>query len=653
MCGLTGFWNRSRNQTTEQLMATVSAMSQTLHHRGPDDAGIWTDPSVGIALGHQRLSIIDLSPTGHQPMTSRCGRYVIAFNGEIYNHAELRRDLVAVGRTFRGLSDTEVLVEGFATWGIDSTIRRCVGMFAIAVWDTRDRTLSLIRDRIGKKPLYYGRCRSVLLFGSELKSLRAHPDFVGEIDRQSLSDYFQWCYIRHPATIYRGVQMLPPGTILTLGIDAELPQPISYWSLTDVADSGIRRAGERGQISLAGAAEQLDERLTEAVACRMVADVPLGAFLSGGIDSSLVVALMQKQSNRPVRTFTIGFEDPAYDEAPYAAAVAGHLQTDHVELQVTSAQARDVIPRLPTIFDEPFADSSQIPTFLVSQLARQHVTVALSGDGGDEIFCGYRRYFEALEGFDGRPLGSGRASAVLGRLVHFIRQSPKSLKIPIQALVTGLARLPMGRVSNRFAQLSRLLHDSGPVDRYLRNLSHWCRQTQIVVGTSPPVDCCDLRGRIARCDNPQQSFQWYDSLTYLPDDILTKVDRASMAVSLEARTPLLDHRVVEFAWTLPHDCLVQGTTGKRILREVLSRYVPARMFERPKMGFGVPIDRWLRGPLRDWAEDLLDEHRLRQEGYLNPLPIRQKWAEHLTGRGNWHYLLWDVLMFQAWLRQST
>lgn len=644
MCGLTGFWNRRQDQTADQLLAVVARMSHTLRHRGPDDSGTWCDASAGIALAHQRLSIVDLSPAGHQPMVSRCGRFVIVYNGEIYNQAELRRDLLSCGHSFRGHSDTEVLIEGFSEWGIAATIQRSHGMFAIAVWDTRDHCLTLIRDRLGKKPLYYGEFQNTLLFGSELKSLRAHPSFGGQIDRQSLAELMRWSYIRHPATIYRDVQMLPPGSILTISPD-QIGTPVSYWSFNAVAEAGLRVANA-SPLSWEEATDQLDTLLTDAVGCRMVADVPLGAFLSGGIDSSLIVALMQKQSTRPVKTFTIGFDEPAYNEAPYAAQVASHLKTDHTELYVTSQQARDVIPELPTVFDEPFADSSQIPTLLVSRLARQHVTVALSGDGGDELFCGYRRYFEALQGFDGGAYGAGRSSALLGKVIAGLRRSPSLLKSPLQSLLHATSQLPIGRPARRFRQLANLLKDADPTDRYLRNLSHWTAEDSIVIGASQSDD--RLTG-LVEMSNLQERFQWYDTQTYLPDDILTKVDRASMAVSLEARAPLLDHRVVEFAWQLPHEFKASHGEGKRILREVLSRYVPRPLFERPKLGFGVPIDAWLRGPLRDWAEDLLDERRLQSEGYLNPRPIRRKWSEHLSGRGDWHYLLWDVLMFQAWL----
>ena len=651
MCGLTGFWNSRRDQAAEQMLAIVAGMAQTLHHRGPDDSGVWCDPASGMALGHKRLSIVDLSPAGHQPISSRCGRFVMAYNGEVYNHDELRRELAAKGHAFRGHSDTEVLVEGIAEWGIDATIRRCVGMFAIAVWDAREQTLTLVRDRLGKKPLYYGQFGSVLLFGSELKALRSHPAFVGEIDRDVLASYLRWGYVRHPESVYRGVRMLPPGTMLTIHRDDARPaEPVPYWSVILAAMSGMRCVRLREPPSFEQAADRLEAILTEAVACRMMADVPLGAFLSGGIDSSLVVALMQKLSTRPVKTFTIGFEEPAYNEAPYAAQVASHLKTDHTELTVTSAQARDVIPLLPTMFDEPFADSSQIPTFLVCQLARQHVTVALSGDGGDEVFCGYRRYFEAFEGFDGRPVGDGRFRAGLGRVIDAVRRLPPVAAAPIRALIRGLSKLPFGRAARRFEQLANVLSDTSPVDRYLRNLSHWSPDSAVVIGAGTIQGDIHNEGFFS---NLQQLFQCYDTQTYLPDDILTKVDRTSMAVSLEARTPLLDHRIVEYVWSLPHEFLVQGGAGKRILREVLSKYVPRPLFERPKVGFGVPIGAWLRGPLRDWAEELLDERRLRREGYLHPGPVRKKWAEHLSGRVDWQYLLWDVLMFQAWLSNPT
>ena len=667
MCGLTGFLNCSRDQTADAMRVVVTRMAATLHHRGPDDSGTWCDPAAGIALGFQRLSIVDLSPAGHQPMASSCGRFVIVFNGEIYNASELRSELVVQGRPFRGHSDTEVLVEGFAVWGIEATVKKCLGMFAIAAWDHWRRELTLVRDRLGKKPLYYARFGSTLLFGSETKALRAHPAFDASVNRPMLGQFLKYSYLSG-GSIYSGVAQLRPGCLMTISLDDDLywsgrrvdPQR-EYWTIHRAVELGLRTPCTE---SFDAATSSLDALLTDAIGRRMVADVPLGAFLSGGIDSSLVVALMQKQSSRPVKTFTIGFEEEAYNEAPFAKRVAAHLQTDHTELYITAQQARDVIPLLPTIFDEPFADSSQIPTFLVSQLARQHVTVSLSGDGGDELFCGYRRYFEALEGLIVQSAAIGGAAnpnataPPVRRLAALLRSLPPILRRPLGQSCRVASQLARGRIANMFRRAADVLIEASPDERYLRNMTHWRAYDHVVIGgdfiDETTIPSCQWPAASSRTpDQFQQCWQWMDTWRYLPSDILTKVDRASMAVSLEARTPLLDHRVVEFAWTLPHQFKVLDGKGKRILRSLLGRYVPTELFERPKLGFGVPIDSWLRGPLRDWAEDLLDEGRLQREGYFNPRPIRQKWAEHLSGRADWHYLLWDVLMFQAWLAAQS
>lgn len=663
MCGLTGFLNAAHDQTADQMREIVSAMAETIHHRGPDDTGIWCDPTTGIALGFKRLSIVDLSEAGHQPMTSSCGRFVIAFNGEIYNHGELRSELISQGHTFRGHSDTETLVESFALSGIMTTIQRCIGMFAFAVWDTQEQTLTLGRDRLGKKPLYFWHSGPLVVFGSETKTLRAHPAFKAKIDRQMVGEFLKHSYLP-TGSIYDGVVCTQPGTLTTISLNdnpfwsgRRFADVKRFWSLRPIIKSNLNNPF-RGTYEQA--IDELDELLTDAVGSRMLADVPLGAFLSGGIDSSLIVALMQKQSSRPVKTFTIGFEEDSYNEAPFAEQVAKHLQTEHTELYVTAQQARDVIPLLPKLFDEPFADSSQIPTFLVSQLARQRVTVALSGDGGDELFCGYRRYFEALDGFFRNPATSGNRSGggLVSRIAAVSRSIPGPLRHLTQAVMQRVSQWPVGSASQKFSMAAALFDDAGPHYRYLRNLSHW--QTEDAERLGVPIsDTKALAADLSRwldqtVTTPSQYqaiWQMYDTLNYLPGDILTKVDRASMGVSLEARTPLLDHRVVEFAWKLPHEFKVHNGQGKRILRDLLARYVPRELFERPKTGFGVPIDSWLRGPLRDWAEDLLNEARLKREGFLNPAPIRQKWSEHLSGQANWQYHLWDVLMFQAWLAE--
>ena len=664
MCGLTGFLNAARNQTADQMRAIVGSMAETIHNRGPDDTGTWCDPSTGIALGFKRLSIVDLSAAGHQPMASSCGRFVMAYNGEIYNHAALRKELVAKGRSFRGHSDTETLVESFAEWGITATIERCIGMFAFAVWDTTEQKLTLGRDRLGKKPLYFWHSGSLVLFGSETKTLRAHPAFDASIDRQMVGEFLKHSYLP-TGSIYHGVMCTQPGTLTTISLGdtqfwagRRFADVKRYWSLRPIIKSNLANpfSGSYEQ-----AIDELDELLTDAVGSRMLADVPLGAFLSGGIDSSLVVALMQKQSSRPVKTFTIGFEEEAYNEAPYAKSVAEHLKTEHTELYVTAQEARDVIPLLPKLFDEPFADSSQIPTYLVSHLARQRVTVALSGDGGDELFCGYRRYFEALDGFfrgGSARVPDGSTRSMVSRIAAVSRSLPGPIRHLAQALMTTASKWRLGDSSDKLAMVAALFDDSGPHYRYLRSLSHW--QTEDATALGIPISDTNalaidlsrwLDQAVTTPSQYQEIWQMYDTLNYLPGDILTKVDRASMGISLEARTPLLDHRVVEFAWKLPHEFKVHDGKGKRILRDLLARYVPRALFERPKTGFGVPIDSWLRGPLREWAEDLLDEARLKREGFFNPVPIRKKWSEHLRGQANWQYHLWDVLMFQAWLAE--
>lgn len=650
MCGLTGFIDLSRQSDRAFLHATATTMTHTLHHRGPDDGGVWVDAASGLALGARRLAIVDLSPDGHQPMQSHSGRYVMAYNGEIYNFQHLRQglqqDARGDGPAFRGHSDTEVMLAVIERWGLEQAVNRFVGMFAFAVWDRHEHVLHLGRDRLGEKPLYYGWSGRTFLFGSELKSLRAHPDFRGTIDRQALAAYVRYGFIPAPGSIYEGVFKLPPGAILTIGPDGGRgSSPIPYWSIERVVESGLANPFPGSESE---AKERLDALLRNAIREQMVADVPVGALLSGGIDSSTVVAMMQAEGSRTVRTFTIGFEEVRYNEAASARAIAKQLGTDHTELCVTPREAMEVIPELPIIYDEPFADSSQIPTFLVSRLARQDVTVALSGDGGDELFGGYERYAwgnTIWNSVGWLPAGIRRAMAGAVRTIPSegwevgLKPIRHVLPSPMSYRATG----------DKLHRLASFLAADGPGALYQTLMSSCENSSSMVIGAADlPLDR-DERVCWSASREFIHSAMCCDTKSYLPNDILSKVDRASMAVSLEVRAPFLDHRIVEFAWQLPLSLKVRDGQSKRLLRQVLHQYVPPALVERPKSGFGVPIDQWLRGPLRDWAESLLDERRLHEDGFFVPGPIRRTWEEHVAGTRDRQYQLWNVLMFQAWL----
>lgn len=645
MCGLTGFWS-NRMWMLADMHAQLAHMTDTIVHRGPDDSGVWANPQEGIGFGFRRLSIIDLSPAGHQPMHSADNRYVIVFNGEIYNYRQLRGELEQKGHSFRGGSDTEVILAAVAAWGWERTVSVLIGMFAIVLYDSHNRQLFLARDRVGEKPLYYGWQGESFLFGSELKSMRSHQDWQGAVDRNVLSLYLRYNYVPGPHSIYAGIYKLPPGTYARLTwaqIQAHAaPDLVTYWSAAEVASQGLTTpfAGSEQE-----ALDELDRLLRKSVRQQMVADVPLGAFLSGGIDSSTIVALMQAQSERPIKTFTIGFEVAEYDEARHARAVAEYLGTDHTELYVTPSKAIDVIPQLPALYDEPFADSSQIPTYLVSALARKHVTVSLSGDGGDELFGGYNRYLigqtlwqqlqqvpQPVRAFIARQLTAVSPQA----WTHWTRLAARFLPL-------------LNNAGDKIHKIADILTVDTSTQLYLRLISHWQHPEQLVVGSQEVSSTLPASLPELKTANFVQHMMYCDLITYLPDDILVKVDRAAMGVSLESRVPMLDPSVVAFAWSLPMSVKLRNGKGKWILRNLLYRYVPANLVERPKMGFGVPLDRWLRGPLHDWASDLLNVNKLQQQGFLQSEPIQAKWQEHLAGTRNWSYLLWDVLMFQAWL----
>lgn len=648
MCGISGFWNISKEINSYSLQAIAQGMSDSLWHRGPDSGGIWVDAEAGIGLGHRRLAILDLSPEGYQPMVSTNGRYIIVFNGEIYNFLELRQNLEKLGHHFRGSSDTEVMLAAFTEWGLEASVKRFNGMFAFALWDKQERVLHLGRDRFGEKPLYYGWMGSTFLFASELKAIKAHPNFQAEINRDALALFMRHNHVPAPYSIYQGIYKLPPATLLSWnGMNS--PDPVPYWSAKEVAELGISNPFRGSQ---AEAVIQLENLLSEAVGMRMVADVPLGAFLSGGIDSSTVVALMQAQSSQPVKTFTIGFYEDAYNEAKTAKAVAQYLGTDHTELYATPADAIAVIPKLPSLYDEPFADSSQIPTFLVSQLARQQVTVSLSGDAGDELFAGYTRYFRAARiwqkiGWIPPVLRQMAARALNSR-------SPEAWNRSFTNLDSVLpSQLKQSHPGEKIHKLAEILAVDRPEAMYKGLVSQWKHPETLVLGSEEPPTVLSDRQQWASLPKFTQRMMYLDTVTYLPNDILVKLDRASMGVSLESRIPLLDPSVFEFAWCIPLSWNICKGQSKWLLRQVLYKYVPQNLVERPKKGFGVPIDSWLRHELRDWAEALLDENRLRQEGFFNPEPIRQKWQEHLKGDRNWQYYLWDVLMFQSWWDESN
>ena len=646
MCGIAGYLGTSAAAGPDAGPDVLRRMGLAIAHRGPDDSGVWTDPDAAVGLVHRRLSIVELSEAGHQPMLSASGRFVLVFNGEIYNHLALRERLGEGAPAWRGHADTETLLAGFDAWGLDETITRSVGMFALAVWDRERRELTLARDRLGEKPLYCGWQGGTFLFGSELKALRAHPAFAAAINRDALCLLMRHNCISAPHSIWSGIAKLLPGTLLTVSLDRRDTAPRRYWDLRQVVADGLAHPFTG---TPSDAVDTLDTLLRDAVRGQMMSDVPLGAFLSGGVDSSTIVALMQAQSSRPVRTFTIGVPEQNYQEAEHARAVAKHLGTDHTELEITPQQALDVIPRLPALYDEPFADSSQIPTFLVAQMARRHVTVSLSGDAGDEVFGGYNRYVLARDMWRRFSLLPRGGRAALGSALTTL--SPPTWNRLLGPLQTKLpAGMGQANVGDKVHKGADVMGARSAEDLYRRLVSHWHDPASFVIGAVEPATVLTTPELQPRTDGFIHRMMALDALAYLPDDILVKVDRAAMGVSLETRVPLLDHRVVAFAWSLPLDYKLRGGVGKWPLRQVLYRYVPRELIERPKMGFGVPIDTWLRGPLREWAEDLLEPGRLRQEGYFAPEPIRRKWDEHLSGRRNWQYPLWDVLMFQLWLR---
>lgn len=650
MCGFVGFWdpNTCGSEHHTENLKIAGQMSAQIRHRGPDADGIWRDDGAGLSLAHQRLAILDLSPAGAQPMHSACGRYVLCYNGEVYNHRSIRAEIDATGRSpaWRGHSDTETLLAGIALWGLEATLERANGMFALALWDRNKDTLSLARDRMGEKPVYYGISGGVLLFGSELKALREHPAFENHIDRDALAEFLRLGYVPAPRSIYRNIHKLPPAHLIEIGSASRyLPPARPYWSL----EAATRAEPQDWEASPERAIAALDTQLNEAVISRMEADVPLGAFLSGGYDSSTVVAYMQAARDMPIDTFSVGFDEQHYNEAHHAKAVAAHLGTHHTELYVSAQEALDVVPLLPHMYDEPFADASQIPTFLVSQLARQHVTVTLSGDGGDELFCGYNRHTLGFDLFRKivtlpKPARSGLAWVLRHTSSHSLEKL--QLVLPPDRRVQNIAE--------RLPKLVRMLDVNNELDYYRSAISRIQAPGKFLArqgDADGTVGIIDTKA-LSAFKGLREQMMFLDMQSYLHDDVLTKVDRASMAVSLEARVPLLDHRLVEFAWQVPIGLKYRDGQGKWLLRQTLYRHVPKSLMDRPKMGFGVPVADWLRGPLRDWAEDLLNPDDLASDGILNVVAVRALWQAHLLGNGDGEFALWNILMFQAWYRET-
>ena len=635
MCGIAGLFDPHHHLRASDLDQMAMRMAETIAHRGPDDSGTWSDARAGVAFGHRRLAVVDLSTEGHQPMLSADGRWVLSYNGEIYNHLELRSRLEKEGTTFRGRSDTEVLVEAIARWGVRPALAALNGMFAFSAWDRSDRRLVLARDRLGEKPLYYGRAGSALVFGSELRCLRAHPSFPGRVDRDALASYFRLGYVPAPMSIHEDVAQLPPGHLIET-TDARPSPPQPYWLAADAARAGLATQIDDDRVAV----DEIDRLLRDSVAMRMVADVPVGAFLSGGIDSSLVVAVMQMIADRPVRTFTIGFDDPAYDESGAASAVARTLGTDHTEVKLSGSEALELVPTLASIHDEPFADSSLLPATLIATLARRDVTVALTGDGGDELFEGYARYLLPSTiwrraGWLPRPLRAQLARAIT--------------TVPARTWDAAISRfgpvLPasvrQSRPGGKLHKVARALTASGPDAAYEAMEAVWSEP--VVLGAGQPV-----HHRWLDVADPTSRAVHLDMVRYLPDDVLAKVDRAAMSVSLETRLPLLDHRLVELSWRISHAVKTRDGLGKWPLRSLLARYLPPSLTDRPKMGFGVPIGAWLRGPLRPWAETMLDNRRLASDGYLDVGLVRATWSAHLAGHDHAHQV-WSAVAFQAWL----